>query len=196
MWWLIFYDIIFAMKTKKCTKCQIEKAFDCFQVDNAKPHGLSSRCKECKKEYAARYYAAHPEKFKTLRIRSHDYRVAEYLRRRERMPWEVPLIGAQCRAKKKEIEFTLDREWGARTYTGRCSLSGVLLIPRIGGHGHHAQSPSIDRIDTKLGYVPENCRWVCVAVNCLRGACGDETMMMIANSLVEYQKSTPHLHVI
>lgn len=42
------------MKTRKCSKCGIDKPFGDFHKNPGGPHGLSSQCKECRKEYKAR----------------------------------------------------------------------------------------------------------------------------------------------
>jgi predicted GIY-YIG superfamily endonuclease len=39
------------MKTKKCTKCGIEKEFDCFHKDSKRKDGHRSQCKSCIAEY-------------------------------------------------------------------------------------------------------------------------------------------------
>ena len=39
------------MGTKTCTKCNIEKDFDCFHKEKKGKFGLKSRCKDCHMEY-------------------------------------------------------------------------------------------------------------------------------------------------
>tara|TARA_Y100000592_G_scaffold100310_1_gene179658 strand:- start:293 stop:1036 length:744 start_codon:yes stop_codon:yes gene_type:complete len=52
------------MKTKKCTKCGIEKELDCFYKDSKKKDGLRYRCKSCFKTNSAEYYQNNKEKNK------------------------------------------------------------------------------------------------------------------------------------
>lgn len=46
------------MKTKFCTCCQSEKSIKDFRKNKSKRDGLQSKCIECDKEYARRYYQA------------------------------------------------------------------------------------------------------------------------------------------
>lgn len=46
---------IVLMTTKFCKKCQTEKLIDAFSKDVQKRDGLASSCKECKREYHARW---------------------------------------------------------------------------------------------------------------------------------------------
>ena len=59
------------MKTKKCTKCGIEKELDCFHKDSRSKDALESRCKSCTKKKNAEYYQNNKEKFAK---RSAEYR--------------------------------------------------------------------------------------------------------------------------
>jgi 5-methylcytosine-specific restriction endonuclease McrA len=56
---------------KKCSKCGIEKAFNCFNKDKSKKDGLRPQCKDCRKEYreqnkekAKDFYEANKDKIK------------------------------------------------------------------------------------------------------------------------------------
>ena len=92
------------------------------------------------------------------------------------------MIGCTTRAKEKGIECTIDRDWARRTYTGKCAVSGLDLVPHD-GRGHWPLSPSVDRLDQTKGYTPENCRWVCMGVNALRGSGDDKIMILIAKAI-------------
>ncbi|HAI41575.1 MAG TPA: hypothetical protein DCM40_27410, partial [Maribacter sp.] len=50
------------MKTKKCTKCKIEKPLTEFHKDKYRKDGHSPRCKTCKAQYSAQHYAENKEK--------------------------------------------------------------------------------------------------------------------------------------
>jgi len=51
---------------KKCTKCKVEKEFNCFHKKTDSVDGLASYCKECKKEISNKYYKDNKEKFKEI----------------------------------------------------------------------------------------------------------------------------------
>ena len=73
---------------------------------------------------------------------------------------------AKGRAKMTGREFTLPRYWAADKYIaqrGVCALSGVLMRPAQGLMDPFC--PTIDRINSAIGYTPENCHLVALQVN-------------------------------
>lgn len=52
------------METKKCSKCGRELPVECFGKHNSSKDGLQSYCKECAKQYRAKYNAEHKEEKK------------------------------------------------------------------------------------------------------------------------------------
>lgn len=60
---------------KTCTTCQVEKDLDLFANEKGGKYGRSSKCKECKKEYARQYRERNPEKHRaSLRNSYQKYR--------------------------------------------------------------------------------------------------------------------------
>jgi hypothetical protein len=100
------------------------------------------------------------------------------------------LGAAKSRAKKKGLDYSLDKAWLlARLTPMKCELTGLDL--RMLDDEHHGRqaplAPSIDRIDSAKGYTKDNCRVVCWAINCGMSSFGEETYKMIA---LAYLKST------
>ena|SRR3990167_5203771 len=108
------------------------------------------------------------------------------LARRMLLPWRNLLYSARQRAKNKGLEYTLSTEWARAKYTGFCELSGIAF--RYGKGRMWPFSPSIDRIDQSKGYTPDNCRFLLMAINNMRGTLGDAEMFMIAKRLVASAK--------
>jgi hypothetical protein len=76
----------------------------------------------------------------------------------------------RIRARKRSITFDLDEhvpELQERINAGRCELTGV---PFDLAPGRKYNSPSLDRINPKGGYVYDNVR---VVLNCVNAALGD-----------------------
>ena len=74
-------------------------------------------------------------------------------------------------AKRRGIVWELDDDAIARKILrqGRCNLSGQNFIYKQGTKGNrNIYAPSIDRIDSRKGYVPGNIMIVCWAVNCMK----------------------------
>lgn len=66
------------------------------------------------------------------------------------------------RAKLRDNTCSLTRDWVLERIQCGCALTGLSfdLTAR-----RHPLSPSIDRIDVKLGYSPSNCRVIALALN-------------------------------
>lgn len=89
------------------------------------------------------------------------------------------IAAARTRSRKKGLLFELEgfsAQLQARIDIGKCELSGVEfdLSP-----GRKPNSPSLDRIDPKLGYAPGNVRVICHALNAALGDWGEEALLPI-----------------
>lgn len=134
-----------------------------------------------KEKYVARmqaYRKAHPL------LRQKEYRTA-----RAKRPWNAVLQNAQSRALKKKLAFNLTREWAERNWTGRCALTNLPFS--FGNRHHYPFAPSMDRIDSGLGYTTDNCRFVLFAVNSFKGVGTDAEMLTIAKALVSELERVP-----
>jgi hypothetical protein len=66
---------------------------------------------------------------------------------------------------------------------GRCEVTGMRLHTKWEGK-RHPMAPSIDRIDSSIGYMRGNCRVVCYAVNIAMLHWGEEMFGQIATGWV------------
>ena len=93
------------------------------------------------------------------------------------------LIRAKQSARKKGIDYELDRPWIEELLReGKCAVSGIDFVFEV-----KSRSPwktSIDRINPNRGYIKDNCRLVCFAYNTLKGIGTDQEALFIANALV------------
>lgn len=120
---------------------------------------------------------------KARRAANPGLREWEALRRRASRPWARCLAHAKQRSSKKSLPFDLTREWAESVWTGECAVTGLPF--EMGDAKWHAFSPSIDRVDSSLGYVQTNCRFVLFAVNSLKSTGTDEQMLAVARAIVE-----------
>lgn len=109
-------------------------------------------------------------------------------------PWWSLIRGAKERAVKKGVPFSLTLTWGRETWTGVCSLTGLSFVEKI-GNGPGPRSPSIDRIDPALGYVPSNCRFILACVNSFKHSGTEAEMFEVIDALMT-QKAAPVMPVI
>ena len=95
------------------------------------------------------------------------------------------VAAARIRSRNKGIPFSLNELdvclLQQAIDTGLCQLSG---IPFNLERGRCATSPSLDRIDPKLGYISGNVRVVCHAINAALGDWGVEETLRIMREFV------------
>ncbi len=195
-------EIVVSVPTeKKCTSCDTVKPASDFHKHNKRSDGLQQECKKCKAEKQAKaykepsgellkyhrdYYAGN----KQYHVDYYNENSSEILPKlryiRTENPWIYLIISARSRAKKGNIPYDIDLDWGQKTYTGRCELTGLKFEVSKGDLGTTSTqfSPSIDRIKPELGYTKGNCRWICWGINALKGSGDDAGMMKLAISLV------------
>jgi hypothetical protein len=63
----------------------------------------------------------------------------------------------------------------------RCEVSGIEFVE---GQGRHPFAPSIDRINSSIGYRADNIRVVCLIVNFALNSWGEEPLFTLAESLL------------
>lgn len=162
-----------AQFTHVCAKCQRPQDAAQFHRNASKPNGLSAWCKTCRKQFDGSKRAGY-----LIHVRNYH--------RRHRA---VKLVGTiRNRAKKLGIPFDLNGSIPliqARIDAGKCELTGV---PFRLDAGLAFDSPSIDRIDPKLGYVYPNIRVVCFAMNCALNNWGEEVLLKVVTAWLAKRK--------
>lgn len=99
-------------------------------------------------------------------------------------PWRYVFQSRRLDAKKRNLEFTITHEWCAERWTGRCELTGIGFVKNPEGRGPFPFSCTIDRIDPKKGYTPDNSRFILFGCNGLKGSGTDTDMFAIAEALI------------
>jgi hypothetical protein len=104
---------------------------------------------------------------------------------------EVLFKTARKNAKAREIAFELTIEDLTEMVVasgGRCAVTGITLsrehgtLPQ-GRKMRRPWAPSLDRIDSHLGYTKENCRLVCCAANFAMSQWGEEVLVEMAKAI-------------
>jgi hypothetical protein len=136
------------MATKECITCKVERPLGDFWVQRGKPFG---ECKICGR---ARNAAWHRENREAIRPR-HRISRRKYL---DNMDWAKRIhASAKWRAKKDGTPFTIST--ADIVVPTHCPVLGVPLVIHRGRgvlRPDIPNSPSLDRIDNALGYVPGN----------------------------------------
>ncbi len=101
------------------------------------------------------------------------------------------LTRTQRNAAKRGIQFALSWDDTVAMWhrsRGRCEVSGIpFALVDQRGFKNRPFAISIDRVDNSKGYMAENCRLVCVAVNLAMNEWGVEILLQIAEGI---RKST------
>lgn len=131
-------------------------------------------------EMKSAYYAANREKWVEYRKTARSRLEQDATLRAGRL-----LTWIRVRAARTQREFDLTREWIAdRLQAGVCEVTGIPLeLGKPPGSRFHPWAPSVDRIDSKLGYTQGNCRVVCWIYNMAKSEWSDEVVMTFAKAL-------------
>ena len=113
-------------------------------------------------------------------------RVAEYY---QQNPAKRFLAATKSSAKKRDLIFDLDEHWfEKRLSAGKCEVTGLAIKSKLyqkdaqGKRGFY--SPSIDRIDNNIGYIPSNCRIVCWGLNLVKSTFTDRDLNALSLSII------------
>jgi hypothetical protein len=141
--------------TQACLHCGTE-----FTVPAVKKKGRKK--KYCSHSCAVKYYG------KT--IRSNEERTVWVANYYQQYPAKRFAAAVKQSAKQRGLSFDLPESWfKERLDRGGCEISGLPIRIKlykqkdIGKRNFY--SPSVDRIDNNIGYIPSNCRLVCWGYN-------------------------------
>lgn len=99
---------------------------------------------------------------------------------------------AKYRAKQINVYFDLSKEHLVKLWEdqdGRCAVSGRVfdLSRPAPDECVRANSPSLDRIDSKGGYVEGNVRLVCYQVNTALNQYGEEALINLCRDIIQFK---------
>jgi len=152
---------------KKCLRCNQEKSLEQFYIR----YGTNKRRGECKacwinrtnnalgrKEKQSQFY----KRDKLVNPNKYKQKTAKYnSENKEAKLWS----GAKSRAKKNNLDFNI--EVSDIVIPKFCSVLGI-KIESSHGKGPKDNSPSLDRINNKLGYIKGNIRIISFRANSLK----------------------------
>lgn len=96
------------------------------------------------------------------------------------------LYNSRYRAKKAGLPHDLDLDWiMEKLEGGKCALTGLPLSYDRPKYARRSPwSPSLDRIDSNLGYTRDNVQIVCTAVNTLKSAATLNDLLLLSTALL------------
>lgn len=99
--------------------------------------------------------------------------------------------GAMNRARRRGMEFTIDEDWCVSRLMQqgkRCALTGIeFSVAGKGMRGRDPFCPSLDRIDCRQGYTPENTRIIILAMNIMLSDWGEGIFQTVAQGYRKVQ---------
>lgn len=90
---------------------------------------------------------------------------------------------AKYRAKKKGLEYNIDTQYLISIWPkdNICPILGYTMRPsQTGKHGQDKYSPSLDRINPRIGYIKGNCEWVCSLANSMMNHAEEKDLLRFA----------------
>jgi len=150
-----------------------------FNIKRDSKDGLEYRCRSCEKEYND-----NRGKFKKW----FSYRKGgAKVKGKEFTIEPEDILGVKIRRFKVRGKWT----WVATQYPKVCSKWGIELDWGMNGVSQY-NSPSLDRIDPRFGYIPGNVRLVCQSYNMAKGNCPpdewDIQEKKIAKNILSHQQ--------
>jgi len=171
----------------RCTGCGKARAKRFFHRDRTRKQGVHPRCKKCRCEYQSAY-AKRTRPARNMAERSWYLRNRDYaremhrkmrVRRRNRDPVAYMIKRAEAAAKWQGLAFNLKRD--DLFIPSVCPVLGMKLIwPRKPDSRRRDNMPTIDRVNSRRGYVRGNVMVISFRANILkRDATLDELKALV-----------------
>lgn len=172
-----------ASDLKQCPKCSETKPLSQFNKDKTKRLGVSSYCKLCASEYSSSYYTANGERIRT--------RITKYTHSHVRYEYKSVLsrlknLVAKAKGRRWKVEITYEylvALWESQN--GLCTYSGLPLTYEA----NQSNTVSLDRIDSKLGYIEGNVQLVCAMVNRMKQEFAEADFLSMCRTITENTKT-------
>lgn len=172
---------------KFCTSCHtplIDTNWSPAQRDRNK-----YRCRTCIAETRKEWLARNPTYHSDWVDNNRDLRNS-YTRKTVRRKWcdryWLKLLAGRAKAEGVPFSLTTDNT----VIPEKCPVLGIPLV-RHEGSGPRVDSPSMDRFDPSLGYVPGNVMVISHRANTLKGNRSHEDLLKVVNSTTA---TTPYEH--
>jgi hypothetical protein len=96
------------------------------------------------------------------------------------------LSSIKANAKKRKIPFNITLKYMWELYIKQnklCALSGITLIFSTDS----AQTASLDRINSKFGYIKDNVQWVHKTINAMKSDLDESDFIALCKQIVKYK---------
>jgi hypothetical protein len=149
--------------TKICNGCELTKPFSDFYFHNGK---YATECKICKKKRVSKRYRENKETIN-----------AELRKQRKLDPTYCMLHNAKQRARRNNLSFEIVQS--DIVIPKYCPILGLEL--EVSSETVKANSPTLDRIIPKLGYIKGNIQVISNRANTMKNDANIEELLKFAN---------------
>ena len=171
---------------KTCSRCGERKNRAAFIKRRRALDGYCGQCRACHNARSTAWWAAHPER-----------KSAAHRRWRARNRAYTLHHNSEVRARRLKVAFSLSVEWIAeRIKRGHCEATGIPfdVSPSKWIRKTMPLRPSLDRIDSTLGYTPDNVRVVCLIYNLCKNTFSHEDVIAFATAVSVKSTGEAHAH--
>lgn len=195
-----------AIGTKFCTKCKTDKPLDDFANCRTKRDGKFIHCKNCVNEYRRGLYVSNVAYRENTKAKTRQYYKEHYAtdvdfteRRRSEgrkarriryatIPGRAWAIHSAAKKRDPNCTMTLEHVVSG-IEAGFCPVTGIKFDltdehQKMSGRYRNPYSPSVDRIDPRLGYTNENTRIVITQYNIMKNDLADYELLFICQQVV------------
>lgn len=155
---------------KKCFKCNKVKNLSEFYKHSQMADGHVNKCKECNKNDVRKDWYLKREEKREYDIYRHRYSIQRFFSHK------YNLIKSRCSKYRQTTsryfgkDFLTKSDWNEWCYEDRNYKAFIKLYNKWVENGFERKStPSIDRIDNKLGYMRNNLQWLSLSDNSSKG---------------------------
>lgn len=164
--------------TKKCSKCSQLLSVSQFVKNKRKKGGISSECKTCRRK-RDKEYRENGGQYASLRNRNLIDPMARQL--------HSMVARSKHRAKIKNIPHSISYNYLKSIAPSHCPYFNIPLRwgSFSGQRGASFDSPSLDRINPSLGYVPGNVEIISQRANAIKSDASPHEILAVASRLLE-----------
>lgn len=192
---------------KKCASCGGRFDLNMFAKEKRSKDGRHSYCRKCYNKYQRERWAMGKKNYDPVAKRAYDQiRKTDpiVIKRRielQKLKYQSSigrakniLSNARMRAKTKRLEFTVSLEFVVSIIeVGFCQRSGLLFDLSNTKRNSNPFGPSLDRIDSKIGYTPENSQVVCSMYNFGKNEHDEIDFISMCIAVAEKNEITPQI---
>lgn len=196
--------------SKRCSKCGVEKSRDEFGAARNKRDGMLSWCRQCYRDRIR----ADPVMYRCCRCSKDFIRVTPFHSEHKRRVilcsrcsrkeayssnggrphnWKGfgivsarDIAGWRANAIRRGHVWEIDTQYLEQVFCkqqGICALSGIIMVE----DRKSPYRPSLDRIESGIGYLHGNVQFVCSALNMMKGSTPQNVFLRLCATVASYQ---------